>query len=298
MAEHLASLTHHFDKCVTAVRITEGGTALARRKAAEDNNSGSGGGADAVSISGVIAEQEEQANALDLDADEKAEVVQVVMQDAPEVDEVVADLGAEMAQMDAEFAVLKDQADHVRAGFTAVTQAFNYLEEVGGRLPGYIAAEAEFSERWGAEKEGISARLGEMETLRDFYEGYSSAYDSLILEVERRRAVEEKIRGIWRKAKEQADRLVESDWADREAFRSEVGDYLPTDLWVGMSGPLRRWEVVRAGEEEGGQGEGAVGVEGMPRQDDGSAVTLSREVVDAARERIRTGASGSTRSTE
>ncbi|KAG8165613.1 hypothetical protein KVR01_004165 [Diaporthe batatas] len=307
MAEHLASLTHHFDKCVTAVRITEGGTALARRKAAEDTNSS--GSPDAVSISGVIAEQE-QANDADLDPDEKAEIVHVVMQDAPEVDEVVADLNAEMSQMDAEFAALRDQAEQVRGGSAAVTGAFHLLEEVGARLPGYIAAEAEFSERWAAEKGGISARLGEMETLRDFYEGYASAYDSLILEVERRRAVEDRIRGVWRKAKEQADRLVESDWRDREAFRSEVGDYLPTDLWAGMSGPLRRWEVVRAGGG-GGDGDGDGGVVrgggegggggsmslsvGMPRQDDGSAVTLSREVVDAARERIRTGAAGGAR---
>lgn len=309
MAEHLASLTHHFDMCVTAVRITEGGTALARRKAAEDSSGGGGGGGpDAVSISGVIAEQE--TNVADLDAEERAEIVQVVLQDAPEVDEVVADLNTEMQQMEAEAAQLRDQADHVRAGYGRVTKAFHVLEEIGVRLSGYIAAEAEFAERWEAEKEGISARLAEMETLRDFYEGYASAYDSLILEVERRRAVEEKIRAVWRKAKEQADRLVGSDWRDREAFRSEVGDYLPTDLWVGMSGPLRRWEVVRAGDAEedllrGGDaaiGDDAAleGGESMPRQDDGSAVTLSREVIDAARERIRTGVSGSggTRSTE
>lgn len=292
--------------CVTAVRITEGGTALARRKAAED----SGAGADAVSISGVIAEQE--TNVADLDPEERAEIVQVVMTDAPEVDEVVADLNTEMQQMDAEFAQLRDQADQVRAGYGAVTQAFQVLEDIGSRLSGYIAAETEFAERWEAEKEGIGARLAEMETLRDFYEGYASAYDSLILEVERRRAVEEKIQAVWRKAKEQADKLVESDWRDREAFRSEVGEYLPTDLWVGMSGPLRRWEVVRAGEPEEGQrggeasssptvGDDAVrggGGGAMPRQDDGSAVTLSREVVDAARERIRTGVSGGSRSTE
>lgn len=298
MAEHLASLTHHFDMCVTAVRITEGGTALARRKAAEDS-----GGSDAVSISGVIAEQE--ANVSDLDPDEKAEIVQVVLQDASEVEEVVADLNLEMQQMDVEFAQLKDQADHVRAGYAAVTQAFQVLEDIGSRLSGYIAAETEFAERWEAEKEGISARLVEMESLRDFYEGYASAYDSLILEVERRRAVEEKIQAVWRKAKEQADKLMESDWRDREAFRSEVGEYLPTDLWVGMSGPLRRWEVVRAREREGeGEGEPPVGDDdaamgSMPRQDDGSAVTLSREVIDAARERIRTGASsGGMRSSE
>lgn len=300
MAEHLASLTHHFDMCVTAVRITEGGTALARRKAAED----SGAGGDAVSISGVIAEQE--TDVADLDPEEKAEIVQVVMQDAPEVDEVVADLNAEMQQMDVEFAQLRDQADHVRAGCGAVTQAFQVLEDIGSRLSDYIAAETEFAERWEAEKEGISARLAEMETLRDFYEGYASAYDSLILEVERRRAVEEKIQAVWRKAKEQADKLVESDWRDREAFRSEVGDYLPTDLWVGMSGPLRRWEVVLAGErgEASREGEPLVGDDAaarggaMPRQDDGSAVSLSREVVDAARERIRTSVSGGMRSTE
>lgn len=296
MAEHLASLTHHFDMCVTAVRITEGGTALARRKAAEDS-----GGADAVSISGVIAEQE--TNVEDLDPEEKAEIVQVVMQDAPEVEEVVADLNVEMQQMDIEFVQLKDQADHVRAGYAAVTQAFHVLEDIGSRLSGYIAAETEFAERWEAEKEGIVARLAEMESLRDFYEGYSSAYDSLILEVERRRAVDEKIQAVWRKAKEQVDKMIESDWRDREAFRSEVGEYLPTDLWVGMSGPLRRWEVVRAREQDReDEGELSVGdnaAQGsMPRQDDGSAVTLSREVVDAARERIRMGASGGTRTSE
>lgn len=298
MAEHLASLTHHFDMCVTAVRITEGGTALARRKAAED----SGSGADAVSISGVIAEQE--TNVEDLDPEEKTEIVQVVMQDAPEVEEVVADLNAEIQQMDVEFAQLKDQADQVRAAYMAVTQAFHVLEDIGSRLSGYIAAESEFAERWEAEKEGILARLAEMESLRDFYEGYSSAYDSLILEVERRRAVDDKIQAVWRKAKDQVDKLIESDWRDREAFRSEVGEYLPTDLWVGMSGPLRRWEVVRAREPEAEEERGLPAddedaVRGsMPRQDDGSAVTLSREVVDAARERIRTGASSASRTSE
>lgn len=298
MAEHLTSLTRHFDMCVTAVRITEGGAALARRKAAEDTTS-----ADPVSISGVIAEQE--SNVTELEPGEKIEIVQVVMQDAPEVDEVVADLNAEMQHMEVDFVQLKEQTDQTRSEYVAVTQAFQVLEEIGSRLAGYIAAETEFLERWAAEKQSIFTRLEEMETLRDFYEGYGSAYDSLILEVERRRAVEEKIQGIWRKAKEQVDKLVESDWNDRETFRAEVGDYIPTDLWEGMSGPLRRWEVVRAGEGDGsgqvpgrgsgrgsGKGSEQISDEVMPRQEDGSAVGLSREVVDAARERIRMSMSG------
>lgn len=281
MAGHLTSLTRHFDLCVTAIRITEGGAALARRKAAEDS-----GQADPVSISGVIAEQD--TNIDDLDPAAKSDIVHMVVQDAAEVDDVVAEMSGDMQQAEVDFNFLKDQTDQVSSGYAAVTQAFHILEDIGSRLSGYIAGEKEFIDRWEAEKQSIFARLDEMESLRDFYEGYASAYDSLILEVERRRAVEEKIQGIWRKAKEQVDKLVEADWTDREAFRSEVGDYIPTDLWVGMSGPLRKWEVIRAevGTNPTTPGGKAVAEE-MPRQEDGSAVTLGRDVVNAARERIQ-----------
>lgn len=279
-------LTRHFDMCVTAVRITEGGAALARRRAAEDH-----GEADPVSISGVMNDQDR--NIDELEPQEKAEILQVVMEDSPQVDEVIVDLNAEMQEIELIFSSLKEQADQIKAAYLATTQAIQILEEIGGRLPSYIAAEAEFIERWEGEKENIFARLDEMEALRDFYDGYLSAYDSLILEVERRRAVEEKIQGIWRKAKEAVDKLVESDWRDREAFRAEVGEYVPTDLWVGMSGPLKRWEVVRAnGSESSASASREAESEEMPRQEDGSAATLGREVVDAARERVRMGMSG------
>lgn len=286
MAQHLTMLTRHFDLCVTAVRLTEGGAALARRRAAEDS-----GEADPVSISGVMAAQVR--NVEEYEPEEKTEVLEVVMGDSSLVDEVVGEMTSQMQEAEGIFGLLKEQTDQVKAAYVAVTQAFQILEEIGNRLPSYIAAESEFIERWEGEKETIFARVEEMEALRDFYDGYLSAYDSLILEVERRRAVEEKIQGIWRKAKEAVDKLVESDWRDRETFRSEVGEYVPTDLWVGMSGPLKRWEVVRAnGSESSASASHEAVSEDMPRQEDGSAATLGREVVDAARERVRMGMSG------
>lgn len=288
MAEHLSSLTRHFDLCVTAVRITEGGAALARRKAAEDS-----GEADPVSISGVIAEQE--ANVEGHDAEEKSEIIKVVLQDAAEVEDVVADLNAEILEIEMDFSFLKDQADQVKAAYGTVTQAFQMLEDIGSRLSGYIAAEAEYMQRWEDEKQIILGRLEDMDNLRLFYEGYASAYDSLILEVERRRAIEDKIQGIWRKAKEAVDKLVESDWRDRETFRSEVGEYIPTDLWVGMSGPLRRWEVVPSKDGERSASAGPEDYAGeIPKQQDGSAATLNRDVVDGARDRARQGFSEGT----
>jgi autophagy-related protein 17 len=247
MAQHLTSLTTHFDMCVKAVRATEGGAALARRRAAEATDDG-----DPVSISGVITEHESDLPDLEpMDPQELAEIVQVVLEDAPEVDEVVAEIQAVLQQMEQEFGALKEQADRIRDANSATLVAFRALEEIGARLPGYVAAEHEFEQRWVDEKEVILGKLDEMDGLRRFYEGYASAYGSLLLEVERRRAAEDKIQATLRKARENVDNLVEADRKQREHFRQEVGEFLPTDLWVGMNNPLTRWELVPVREGAG-----------------------------------------------
>ncbi|KAK0631115.1 autophagy-related protein 17 [Bombardia bombarda] len=244
MAEHLASLTKHFDLCVLAVRDTDGGVALARRRAAEEDPSDG----NPVSISGVIAaqdlKQQQSHMTLPTDPRERAEMLHVVLQDASQVNEVVSDIQRWLQEMEADFALLKEQTDSARRAYAATIMAFHVLEEVGCRLQSYVAAQAEFVQRWAGERELIEERLGEMEELGRFYEGYASAYDSLLLEVERRRSVEDRIGAIWRKAKESVEKLVEVDKKEREHFRQEIGEYLPTDLWVGMNGPVRRWVVV------------------------------------------------------
>ncbi|KAK4233377.1 autophagy-related protein 17 [Achaetomium macrosporum] len=245
MAELLTSLNKHFDMCVKAVRATEGGAALARRRAAEATGNG-----DPVSISGVITEQESHLPDLDpMDPQELAEIVEIVVHDAPEVDEVVAEIQGVLQQMELEFGMLKEQADQIRATYMATMAAFQVLEDIGSRLRSYVAAQSEFEQRWDDEKEIIAGKLQEMDAMRRFYEGYASAYGSLLLEVERRRVVEEKIQNTLRKAKENVDNLVQADRKQREHFRQEVGEFLPTDLWVGMNDPLKRWELVPVTEE-------------------------------------------------
>lgn len=244
MAQHLASLTHHFDMCVKAVRATEGGAALARRRAAEATDEG-----EPVSISGVITEQESHLPDLEpMDPQELAEIVQVVVGDASEVDEVVADIQAVLQHMEQEFGTLKEQADQIRAAWMTTLGGFQVLEEIGARLHSYVAAQHEFEQRWADEKDSVLRRLDEMDGLKAFYEGYARAYSSLLLEVERRRAVEDKIQNTLRKAKENVDNLVDADRRQREHFRQEVGEFLPTDLWVGMNSPLKRWELAPAKE--------------------------------------------------
>jgi autophagy-related protein 17 len=226
--------------CVKAVRATEGGAALARRRAAEATDDG-----EPVSISGIITEQESHIPDLEpMDPQELAEIVQVVMEDAPEVDEVVAEIQATLQQMEQEFGILKEQAHRIRGDWMATLAAFQVLEELETRLQGYVSAKHEFEQRWTDEKDIVFSKLEEMDALRRFYEGYANAYDSLRLEAERRRAVEEKIQNTLRKARDNVENLVEADRKQRDHFRQEVGEFLPTDLWVGMNNPLKRWELV------------------------------------------------------
>ncbi|TFA97996.1 Autophagy-related protein 17 [Trichoderma ghanense] len=248
MAESLASLTRHFDMCVTAVRTTEGAAALARRMAAEATQTQ---GSESVSISGVIAEQE--SNKSDLEpqtAQDRAEMLRVVIQDADMVEDVVRDIQEHLAQIELKYSVLQDVAERTRAANAGILDAFTQLSEVSHRLASYQAAEDDFLSRWAMEKEVIFAKIEEMTEMRAFYEGYASAYHGLLIEVARRQTVEDKVQATLRKAQETVDKMLEADRAERETFRQEVGEFLPTDLWADMQGSVRRWKIVQDDDEQ------------------------------------------------
>lgn len=248
MGQLLASLTKHFDMCVTAIRTTEGAAALAKRKVAEVSQSQ---GPDGVSISGVIAEQEE--NVSDLEpktAKDRAEMLKVVVQDAGEVDDVVQEIQDTLSEMETESSTLENETQSSNRAYIAILSAYTLLGSIDDKLASYLAAEDEFKQRWDDEKEIVYSNLEEMKSLRLFYERYAGAYNSLLLEVERRKGVDEKIRGIWKKASESVDKILEADEMTREQFRGDVGEYIPTDLWDGMGNRAGRWKVVPI-EDEG-----------------------------------------------
>ncbi|KAI1434392.1 kinase activator [Xylaria sp. CBS 124048] len=242
MAELLSSLTKHFDLCITAVRTTEGGPALARIKAAEATQSQEGVD---VSISGVIPEQEPHMPELEpLSPEDRAQMLEILVQDSTEVEDVVKDLNTCLVAVEADFASFSEETTQVKVRYLATLEAFRTLEDIGTRLHSYVAADSEFRERWVEEQETIQANMTEMEQLRAFYEQYAGTYDHLLLEVERRKAVEDKIMGIWKKAKDSVEKIIEADRRQRDLFRQEVADHLPTDLWPGMDDPIPRWDIV------------------------------------------------------
>lgn len=65
------------------------------------------------------------------------------------------------------------------------------------------------------------------------------------------------------------EKMYEDDMAEREAFRLDQGDYLPSDIWPGLADPSTRFMLAKA-EDSGG-----------------SIPNLPRKTVEEAFRRIR-----------
>ncbi len=267
MAGLLDSLVQHFDLCVNAIRHTEGGYAAVRKAASSQPP-----GLEPVSVSGVMKSENDRTADEPISEEERREMLDVLEKDAAQVDDVVMELRELLNDMEAKHEVILEHVSALATTHNETTTAYNILEAVGTRLPGYIIASQDFKLRWEETKLNIQEQLNELESMRLFYENYFSSYDGLILEVYRRKQCEDKVKNIMNKAMEQIDKVYEADMKEREGFRVDVGEYLPVDLWPGVNAAARRWEFVVADTHNG---------------DVGSVPGLGRTVVETAGRRDR-----------
>lgn len=271
MAHLLESLVAHFDLCVNAIRHTEGGYAAVRKAANSQPPD-----AEHVSVSGVMATENDPSFSEPVSEEERNEMLRVLQTDAAQVDDVVMELREFLADMENKHDFILAHVRELKNTHLATNAAYQLLDGVSVRLPGYTIASQDFRLHWEETKLNIQDQLNDLESMRMFYENYQSSYDGLIIEVNRRKDSEEKVKGIMRKAMEQIGKLHKIDVEEREGFRLDVGEYLPVDLWPDVNAAPRRWEFGLAGS-----------VEGMAE-----VPVLGREVVSAAERRVRDRAEG------
>jgi autophagy-related protein 17 len=267
MASLLDNLVSHFDLCVNAIRHTEGGFAAVRKAA-----SSLPPGAEPVSVSGVMDSSQNLEDEGPLSEEDRREMLGVLENDAAQVEDVVAELRGHLSEMETKHEAILGHVSNLTATHNSTITAFSTLESLSALLPGYLMASTDFRLHWEDTKSQIEEQLQEMESVRLFYENYHASYDSLIMEVYRRKQSEEKVKSIMRKAIEQIEKVVEVDTRERDAFRGDVGDFLPGDLWRGVTEAAPRWEFAPFGTVDGREGieapqlERAV-VEGAARRD-------------------------------
>lgn len=232
MANLLESLVRHYDLCVTAIKHTEGGGAAAEKINSDLPEGVDIGKADDYPASQPISDEEHQ------------EMMTVLEKDASEVDEVVMEIRDRITEMESQYELILSSNNNLESVYASTTAAFRLLEKVGLSLRGYITQSRDFVVRWNEEKSKIDDHREELEGLREFYHGFLRAYDGLIVEVGRRKAVQIRMEKLVQDTVAKTRRLYEEDMAERETFRQDQGDYLPSDIWPGLLNPPLQYEVL------------------------------------------------------
>jgi len=239
MASLLDSLVSHFDLCVNAIRHTEGGYAAVRNAASNQPP-----GAEPVSVSGVMSTSQHTDEEKPLSVEERREMLGVLETDANQVEDVVVELRERLNEMESRYEIITDHVANLSAMYDTTISAFTMLEAVSAHLPGYLMSASDFKLQWEDTKMAIQDQLDELEAMRVFYENYHASYDGLLLEVYRRKQNEEKVKGMIKKTMEQIEKIREADMREREAFRGDVEDFIPGDLWEGVGAAAPQWNIV------------------------------------------------------
>lgn len=253
MAGLLESLVRHFDLCVTAVKHTEGGGAAAR-SITGDMPAEVQATNDAMPHIGEEIHANLNAPLDPLSDSEYLEMVNVLMKDALEAEDVVAEIQDRINEMESIHEQVSAQRDALIAISNATLEVHQHLSTLAStRLPRYISQAHNFTGVWNEENERINAGLAELSDLHSLYDGFLNAYDSLILEVNRRSQIRSRVEKVLREARNKLNHLYDEDVAAREAFRVEQGDFLPSDIWPGIGrAPMQvQFHLLAGGQLEG-----------------------------------------------
>ncbi|KAL8774308.1 MAG: hypothetical protein Q9209_001059 [Squamulea sp. 1 TL-2023] len=231
MADNLESLVKHFDLCVTAIKHTEGGGDAAQHLTDDLPNGMAVGQEIASSPPEPISDQERE------------EMLEVLANDADQVEEVLTEIRDHISEMEALFDNVTIYIAQLNKEHSNVLQAFRGLEALEGRLQAFVAQSQVFVMRWDDEKIKINERMDELESLGDFYSGYLNAYDNLLVEIGRRQFMEQQMEKVLQDATRKLETLHEEDSMRREAFKNDYGDFLPVDIWPGLTNPPLRFET-------------------------------------------------------
>ncbi|RMD42754.1 hypothetical protein DV735_g2340, partial [Chaetothyriales sp. CBS 134920] len=260
MAAGLESLVMHFDHCVAAVKHTEGAGDAVIKTIKEGN------------LPEDVADASISGPAQPINEAERLELLHILAEDADQVDEQAVEIQDRDASMEAQLDKILQWSRHCELAYADVAQAFGRLDAIGARLTNYVADSARHSSRWAQARAKLEDGVAGMHELCDTYNNFVNAYDRLIVEAARRRATRKQMERIIDDAHAKLDQLYNQDLTERDLFRNEQGDFLPSDIWHGLHSLPPQFAFSRA--------------DGVT---DDSIPDLPRRAVDDALKRLKAG---------
>lgn len=259
MASLLQSLISHYDLCVTALKHTEGG-AQAARKATLSSIS--------QSISHLDLQQQQQQendpnpaleNSLFYDDpdrepisnDERNDMLSVLETDAQQVDDVLSELHDRLAEMRTASTSLESLTQPSKSQHAHLSEIMTRMTSTNEtHLTSTLTAARTFRETWSSLRIEIEHKTTDLSQLAQFYDSFAKSHNAMLREIERRALLEDKMDRVAERAHRDLAALYAEDKDMRAQFLSEVGEYLPRDIWPGLVSEPIRWSVTRHDAEK------------------------------------------------
>lgn len=170
MAESLQSLVKHYDLCVTAVRNTEGAGAAVAAKLDESDRG--------------LEQQEDEPQ---ISEEERIELLQVIQNDAEEVEDVVSEISRHAAEMETQAEQIDEHLKALVAESSNVADAAKALDTLGTSLSSCSQAGTAFVSSWNEQLANIQEKLPEMDAADHAFRGYLDGYKRMTSELKRRK---------------------------------------------------------------------------------------------------------------
>ncbi|OLL26316.1 Autophagy-related protein 17 [Neolecta irregularis DAH-3] len=194
--------------------------------------------------------------------------LEVLEKDARQVDAALDEMHHRIEDMVRNNELARKYYDEIEMISRKANDAVTLLEQFGSQvLSRHLAQLDQFQAILNEQNSQIEKAQEEMSRLADYYRDFTSAYDALILEIERRQNMKAKMEKVVKDALATLEAMHDDELHMREQFREERGDFLPSNIWPGISDPPTQYEIVA--HEEGNE-----------------LIQLSQTTIDGARHRL------------
>lgn len=233
MAQNFEALVNHYDLCLNTLKHTEGAGAALHQAPGNDLSDDQN--------AALAQELEFQTGAVS--PKDHAHVLSLLSDDAHQVEEVIEDIRESLVDMESSYASALCHIQESHRNYRRAVATFDLLESLGVRLGQYTTQSHLFVLHTDDEKARIAEHHVQLGELTRFYSGFLGAYDSLIIEVGRRKDVARRMKRVQEDALAKLDALYNEDIEERDNFKASQGEFLPVDIWPGLMAPAPRYEV-------------------------------------------------------
>jgi autophagy-related protein 17 len=237
LAGLLSSLVKHYDLCRTAVKHIEGGGAAMQSLATD------------IPAGVDIDTSKDSLPPEPITDEERQDLFDVIENDSLEVGDAVMEIRDRLSEMEIQSEHVEAYLSEVIAFNDSMVSAFNVMEEIAAKIPQHMNSAQIYAVRWEEYRLKIGEGMEDLLALKEIYDNFLGAYDEMIIEVARRRKVRSKMESVIKDALAKIGSLSEEDMAEREGFRQDFGEFLPTEIWSGLMNPPAKFEIVQLEKE-------------------------------------------------